>query len=112
MTTNFEFTAPVLPKTKLRRYLWALVLLGLAVYFFLPHFAAMGHAFLVISNLRIPFVALSIGAQVLSYAGSGYLLSTVVRLAARPISIVDGVLMTAGGNSVGTLGVESLELPG
>lgn len=104
MTTNFEFTAPILPKTKVRRHLWALVLLGLAVYFFLPHFAAMGHAFLVISNLNIPFVALSIGAQVISYAGSGYLLSTVVRLAARPISIVDGAFMTAGGNSVGTLG--------
>ena len=49
-----------------------------------------GHAFRVISNPGIPFVVLSIAAQVLSYAGRGYLFSTVVRLAARRIFIVDG----------------------
>lgn len=86
------------------RYLFALILSGLAIYFFLSRFAAMGHAFQVISNLRIPFGALSIAAQLLSYVGSGYLLRTVVRLASKPISIVDGALMTAGANSVGTLG--------
>ena len=64
----------------------------------------MGHAFLVISNLKIPFVVFSVVAQLLSYLGSGYLLKTVVRLASKPISMVDGVLMTAGANSVGTLG--------
>ena len=64
----------------------------------------MGHAFQVISNLRISFVALSIAAQLFSYAGSGYLLRAVVRLASKPISLVDGALMTAGANSVGTLG--------
>jgi hypothetical protein len=104
MTRNLERAAPLPPKTKVRRYLFALVLSGLAVYFFLPRFAAMGHAFLVISNLRIPFVALSIGAQLLSYLGSGYLLRSVVGLAAKPVSTIDGALMTAGANSVGTLG--------
>ena len=84
--------------------MFALILSGLAVYFFLPRFTAMGHAFLVISNLRIPLVVLSVVAQLLSYLGSGYLLKTVVRLASKPISMVDGVLMTAGANSVGTLG--------
>jgi uncharacterized membrane protein YbhN (UPF0104 family) len=76
----------------------------MAVYFFLPRFAAMGHAFEIISNLKISFVALSFGAQLLSYLGSGYLLRTVVKLAAKPVSILDGALMTAGANSVGTLG--------
>jgi hypothetical protein len=42
MTTNFELAAPLPPKTKVRRYLFALVLSGLAVYFFLPRFGAMG----------------------------------------------------------------------
>jgi uncharacterized membrane protein YbhN (UPF0104 family) len=64
----------------------------------------MGHALLVISNLKLPFVALSLGAQLLSYLGSGYLLKTVVRLAAEHVSTVDGALMTVGANSVGTLG--------
>jgi glycosyltransferase 2 family protein len=104
MTADVEFAAPLPPKTKVRRYLLALILSGLAVYLFLPRFAAMGHAFLVISSFRIPFVALSFVAQLLSYVGSGYLLTTVVRLAAKPISIIDGALITAGANSVGTLG--------
>jgi uncharacterized protein (TIRG00374 family) len=104
MTTNPEVPNPLPSKTKVRRYLFALVLSGLAVYLFLPRLAAMGHAFRVISNLRIPFVALSISAQVLSYLGSGYLLRSAVKLAGGPISTIDGALMTAGANSVGTLG--------
>jgi hypothetical protein len=51
---EFELAAPLPPKTKVRRYLFALILSGLTVYFFLPRFAAMGHAFQVISTLRIP----------------------------------------------------------
>ena len=101
---EFELTAPLPPKTKVRRYLFALILSGLALYFFLPRFAAMGHALQVISTLRIPFVVLSLAAQLLSYLGSGYLLRAVVRLASKPISIIDGALMTLGANSVGTLG--------
>ncbi|MGA8871949.1 MAG: YbhN family protein [Candidatus Acidiferrales bacterium] len=104
MTADLDQVVPLPPKSKVKRYLFALVLSGLAVYFFLPRFTAMGHAFLVISNLKIPFVVFSVVAQLLSYLGSGYLLKTVVRLASKPISMVDGVLMTAGANSVGTLG--------
>jgi len=74
------------------------------VYLFLPQLARIQHAFQVVSTLRIPLVALAIGAQVFSYVGSGYLLMTVVKLAAKPMSIVDGVLLTAGANSIGTLG--------
>ena len=40
----------------------------------------------------------------LSYAGSGYLLKTVVKLAAKPVSVIDGALPTADANSIGTLG--------
>jgi hypothetical protein len=81
-----------------------LILLGLGVYFVLPQFARIQHSFQVVSTLKIPFVALSVGAQVLSYFGSGYLLKTVVKLAAKPISVVEGALLTAGANSIGTLG--------
>jgi glycosyltransferase 2 family protein len=80
-----------------------LIVLGLGVYFFLPQFARIEHAFRLVSTLKIPLVVLSILAQVLSYLGSGYLLRTVVKLAAKPISIVDGALLTAGAN-IGTLG--------
>jgi uncharacterized protein (TIRG00374 family) len=104
VTPEFELAAPLPPKTKVRRYLFALILSGLALYFFLPRFAAMGHALQVISTLRVPFVVLSLAAQLLSYLGSGYLLRGVVRVASKPISIVDGALMTLGANGVGTLG--------
>jgi hypothetical protein len=41
---------------------------------------------------------------VLSYLGSGYLLRTLVKLAAKPVSIVNGGLLTADANNIGTLG--------
>ena len=93
---------PIPPRTKLRRNLFLLVLLGLAVYFLLPQFARIGHAFQVVSTLKIPLVALSLGAQALSYLSSGYLLKTVVKLAAKPVTVVDGALLMAGANSIGT----------
>ncbi len=95
---------PIPPRTKLRRNLFLLILLGLAVYLLLPQFAKIGHAFQVVSTLKIPFVTLSLGAQALSYLGSGYLLRTVVKLAAKPVTVLDGALLTAGANSIGTLG--------
>jgi hypothetical protein len=55
---EFELAAPLPPKTKVRRYLFALILSGLAVYFFLPRLIAMEHALQIISTLRIPFVVL------------------------------------------------------
>jgi hypothetical protein len=36
--------------------------------------------------------------------GSGYLLRAVVKLGAKPVSLVEGALVTVGANSVGTLG--------
>ena len=90
--------------TKLRRNLFVLIMLGLGVYFFLPQFAKIQHALRMVSTLSITLVSLSLGAQVASYLGSGYLLRTVIQLAAKPISVIDGALLTAGANSVGTLG--------
>ena len=104
MTENSEpFPVPP-PRTKVRRYLFLLIVLGLSIYLVLPQFARIGHALEVASTLKAPFIALSLGAQVLSYLGSGYLLRAVVRLVAKPVSVVDGALVTIGANSVGTLG--------
>jgi len=101
---NTQLGLPIPSKTKWRRNLFLLILAGLAVYFFLPQFARIGQAFQVVSTFRIPLVTLSVGAQALSYLGSGYLLRMSVQLAAKPISVVDGALLTAGANTVGTLG--------
>jgi glycosyltransferase 2 family protein len=99
-----ELADPLPHRSKLWRYLSVLAILGLAIYFFLSRFVAMERAAFAISRLRFWFVLLAMGAEVLSYCGSGYLLRTAVRLAGRPVSVVDGALMTAGANSVGTLG--------
>jgi uncharacterized membrane protein YbhN (UPF0104 family) len=62
----------ILLRTKLRRNLFVMILLGLGVYLFLPQFARIEHALRVVSTLSIPLVALAIGAQVASYLGSGH----------------------------------------
>ena len=96
MTVKPKGTLPIPPRAKLRRNLFVLILLGLGVYLFLSEVARIEHAFQVVSTLKIPLVALSMGAQVLSYLASGYLLRAVVKLAAKPISVVDGALLTPG----------------
>lgn len=79
-------------------------MLGLGLYLLLPQLARIEHALRVAATLRVPFIALSLGAQILSYLGSGYLLRAVVRQRAQPVSVLEGALVTIGANSVGTLG--------
>jgi len=74
VAVNPQLVLPIPSKTKWRRNLFLLILVGLAVYFFLPEFARIEHAFQVVSTLRIPLVTMSLAAQALSYLGSGYLL--------------------------------------
>jgi len=62
VAVNPKLILPVPPRTKLRRNLFLLILLGLAVYFLLPQFARIEHAFQLVSTLKIPFVTLSLGA--------------------------------------------------
>lgn len=104
MAVNPERIPPLPPTSKLTRNLFVLVLVGLGVYVFVPQFAHIEHALHIALTLRISFLTFSVVAQVLSYLGSGYMVRTVVKLAAKPISIVDGALLTAGANSIGTLG--------
>jgi uncharacterized protein (TIRG00374 family) len=111
-TLDFEVVSPLPPKTKVRRYLLLLLFLGVALYLFLPRLAAMQHALLVLAGLRIPFVMLAVAAQMLSYLGSGYLLRSVVNLSSKPVSVIEGALVTLGANSVGTLGGGALGTAG
>jgi glycosyltransferase 2 family protein len=104
MSEPLEPVPAVPPKTKIKRYLLVLIVLGLGVYFLLPRVSQIQHAFQVAATLRIPFVVLALGAQVCSYLGSGYLLRAVARLVAKPVTVIEGALVTLGANSVGTLG--------
>lgn len=104
MAADFESVPELPPKSKMLRYLFLLLVLGLAICFLLPRFAVMEHALQLVSKLIVPFVILSLAAQVLSYLGSGYLLRAVADPDAKSISIARGALVTVGANSVGTLG--------
>ena len=104
MNPDREPDLPLPPKAKVRRYLFFLIVLGLSLYILLPQFAPIEHAFRVAATLKMPFVAISLATQILSYLGSGYLLRAVVRTSDPPVSVVEGALVTAGANSMGTLG--------
>jgi uncharacterized protein (TIRG00374 family) len=92
------------PKPKLKRYLLLLLFLGLTLYLVLPQFSAIERALLVIRHLKPFFLAVAFGTQVLSYLGSGYLLKKTVARTNGPLSVADGMWITIGANSIGTLG--------
>lgn len=100
------------PKRKLRRNLLLLVFLGVALYFLLPRLTAVQQSIAVLARLNIPFVILAVAAQALSYMGSGYLVRSVVRSSAQPVSVFRGALVTLAANSVGTLGGGALGTAG
>lgn len=100
------------PKRRLRRNLLFLVFLGVALYFLFPRLAAMEQSTAVLAQLNIWFVTLAVAAQVVSYMGSGYLLRSVVRSLAHPVSVFRGALVTLAANSVGTLGGGALGTAG
>lgn len=72
----------------------------------------MHEALAVLARLNIPFVILAVTAQALSYAGSGYLLRSVVRSSVQPVSTFRGAMVTLAANSVGTLGGGALGTAG
>lgn len=111
-TLDFESAPSLPPKKKLRRYLFLLLFLGVALYLVLPRLAAIQHALAVLSSLNAPLVSISVLAQVLSYLGSGYLVRSVVNVSSKPISVFEGALVTIGANSVGTLGGGALGTAG
>lgn len=99
-----ESFVPFSPGKKLWWYLFLLIVLGLGLHFLLPQAAKIEHALKAALTLQIPFVALALTAQILSYLSSGYLLRCVVRLESKTLSVGEAALITLGANSVGTLG--------
>jgi uncharacterized membrane protein YbhN (UPF0104 family) len=83
------------------RYLPVLLLLGLAVHLILPWLASLTDTVRVIERLSAWAVGLAVGAQILSYAGSGYLVQALAHLAGDRISVVRGTLITLGAASAG-----------
>jgi glycosyltransferase 2 family protein len=100
------------PRKKLRRNLLLLLFVGVALYFILPRLGAMQHALAALAQLNIPFVLLAVVSQAVSYAGSGYLLRSVVKGSGESVSVFRGALVTVASNSIGTLGGGALGTAG
>jgi len=69
---------------KVGHYLPTLILLGLAVHLILPQLASVESSFQVIKTMVLWAVLLAALAQVMSYAGTGYLLYSVVAIVNYP----------------------------
>jgi uncharacterized protein (TIRG00374 family) len=98
---NFQKSGKPFPSVHIIRYLFPLIILGLAVHLILPQITSLPHAYQVIRNMALWAVLLAIVAQVSSYLGSGYLLKALVRLSGSALSILSGTVITLAGASFG-----------
>jgi uncharacterized membrane protein YbhN (UPF0104 family) len=101
-TTTHNHTLPT-PRLTLRiaRSIPVLLLVGLAVHLLLPQITALEHSLQVIRQMALWAVGLAVLAQVLSYAGSGYLLRALVAVAGQTLTMLRGTLITLAGSSIG-----------
>jgi uncharacterized protein (TIRG00374 family) len=83
------------------RKLGVLGVLGLAVHLILPQITSLEHSWQVLKTLAPWAVALAFVAQALSYAGSGYLLQTILNLTRQSVSLLRSTLIVLGAASVG-----------
>jgi glycosyltransferase 2 family protein len=84
-------------------HILTLLLLGLGIYLLAPQFASLKDSLKVIRQMSPVFVALTLGIQVASYWGSGYLMQASVGIVKQQITIFQGALVTLAANSVSLL---------
>ncbi|WP_440951711.1 lysylphosphatidylglycerol synthase transmembrane domain-containing protein [Methanococcoides sp. FTZ1] len=103
-TKNNSFRSSV-PKLKIQagRYLLQLVLLGLAVHIILPQFTTLENSVHVIRTMILWAVLTAVGAQIISYFGSGYLLKETVAITGQRLPIIWGVIITLAASSIGLI---------
>jgi len=83
------------------RYLFPVIILGLAVHLILPQFTNLQHSYQVIRGLLWWALGLAVLAQAASYLGSGYLLKSLVRLSNSDLSVLSATMITLAGASLG-----------
>jgi glycosyltransferase 2 family protein len=92
---------PSRPAWHALRDLLLLLLLGLGIYLILPQITTLQHSVQVIRGMVWWAVALAIGAQVLSYLGSGVLLQAIALTEGDRISVIRATVITTASYSVG-----------
>ncbi|MCE5207823.1 MAG: YbhN family protein [Chloroflexi bacterium] len=91
----------VKPLLKFGRYLPLLILLGLAVHFFLPLMASLESSVKVLQSMTFGFVVLAMLMKVISCMGNGYMLTSFVSLGKQRLSVWHGTLIALGSYSIG-----------
>jgi uncharacterized protein (TIRG00374 family) len=89
------------PVARAVRYLLPLALLGLAVHVLLPQIATFEHSLQVLKGMALWAIALAVVTQALSYAGSGYLLKTLVAVAGQRLSVMRGTAIFTAASTMG-----------
>lgn len=88
-------------RKRIIRYLAAVVILGFAVYYFLPRIATLENSLKVLRSMSVWLVLLAAAAEALSYVGSGYLLKAIMHLGKSRFTVFRGVLITLAAASIG-----------
>lgn len=88
---------------KAGRSLTTLILLGLTVHIILPQLASFEASLQVIKTMALWAVLLAALSQVMSYAGTGYLLYSVVAIVDQQLSVFKGALINLAATSMGML---------
>ncbi len=88
---------------RFERYIFPLIILGLAVHLLIPQITSMEHSVQVIQQMKRWAFALAGIAQVFSYLGSGYLLITIVRLSGGKLSIFKATSIVLAAYSLGVV---------
>jgi uncharacterized protein (TIRG00374 family) len=91
-----------IPKAVLRplRYLPMLILLGLAVHILLPQITELEHSVDVIKRMALWAVGLALLAQVLSYVGLGYLLTSAAGIVQDRLPIFRAVIISIASSDI------------
>ncbi|MCB8968968.1 MAG: UPF0104 family protein [Ardenticatenaceae bacterium] len=83
------------------RHLFPLLMAGLAVHLLLPQLTNLEHAWQTIQQMPWWLVVMAVLAQIISYGGSGYLLTALAAMLHERLPITQGMLITLGSSSIG-----------
>jgi uncharacterized membrane protein YbhN (UPF0104 family) len=90
---------------KLGRYLFSLIVLGLAVHLLLPQLVNFRHSIQVLRKMSVLLILCAAFAQILSYIGNGYMIRSLLSTAKQHLGILRCILMIVASASVGLVAV-------
>jgi len=86
---------------RLTRYVPAIILLAVAVYVLLPQIATFQNSLQIVKRMSPLVIACAAAAQVMSYLGYGYMLSSLAASVGNRVSIFRSALVVLASSSIG-----------